>query len=433
MSDISDIRVILAIASIAAACGGEGVALQITSEEPIDRVELFVVSEECSGDDISCMTGVGWDTHLTPPAGDVRYMLDDKVIETTLFDGDSTAVLSLEVASEAFQPQAIALVGFREGQPVAATMLKNVRVPTSRQEIWHVHLSQAGSVADPRLPPSTDGEVRVHRWPRRNHEIGHAGCLVFQLWDADRMQWQSHYFVPKSDPDCDDQPVECDAHWFDRNVGEIASCVTDTTVGVPGGCMVGTMPCSDGTSSSTSCQRDPERSNICLADVLCDKCSDSASVEACAIAEVTSNSSLVAYECELTPDATATEGPCTQSGNTVALELPGGCIGGTLHEADDPLGVKPSTATVMLGDVTIVFSFFDDGSRCHVGLTWVEGASVMNPGGYIVVDVWYAERHVLLPVEITFATPQPQCGSSVKTPCEPRGTWGDAVAQGCQI
>jgi hypothetical protein len=335
-------------------------------------------------------------------------------------------VIHLEIASEVFHPLAIAIIGYAGGKPVVAAQLRDVKI--SRDDAVHlkVQLVDVSKASDDTSPPQADApQHRVHVWPRRAHGPDHVGCAVYQTWlvdnDTGKGKWNSHYYGPLDDPDCDDQEIECDKYWFDRNVGTRAPCLFDLHPDRLGGCRVGVSTCEDGKNATPGCALDASQSNHCFDDALCAACEGATNVEACIIDQVTT-SAVAAFTCTFTPPPSFL--PCTQGENTVVLVLPQGCIGTDNFRLrllqDDPLGLTtPGSTSVVVNGVTITGrAEADTGGPCRMYLEWEAGSADMHPGADLMLDLWYPYRHLFIPLHIDFAAPAQCTGISLSTECD---------------
>src|SRR5688500_3082970 len=271
----------LAIACMAAGCSnGQGVDIEIYApgDVDLDRVELWLAYEQCSAE--TCPNGVAW-SEKERATGDIYYLRDEKVVAAR--ELDDRWVLHLEAADRHQDPFWVGVVGLAGADVKAVKVLRSVHIPTNSVEIWKIYLHDAEpATTQLDVAPSDAGRpYRAHVWARRpTPEIAEpTGCLVYQKWDETHATWETEYFVPKSDPDCDGHTVECSEHWFDYK--PLGRCVGDTGLQLADVCGIGSSPCADGVNSSRACGEDTTRTFTCLPDAFCEHCSELIPADTC--------------------------------------------------------------------------------------------------------------------------------------------------------
>ncbi|HEY5944355.1 MAG TPA: hypothetical protein VIV40_02640, partial [Kofleriaceae bacterium] len=192
----------LFVACVAAACGGgTGVDIDIFVPDgvKVDRVELWVAYDDCS----DCPNGVAW-TQTERTTGDIYFLRDEGLIKAE--QKTDRWVLHLDVVPGNSDPPWIAVVGYEGGKATAVKVLRDVHIPVSKVVVWQVYLHAAEPATnDTTTPPPADGsrDYRAHVWARAPTPAlaEPTGCLAYQKWNG--ATWNTEYFVPRSDPDCD--------------------------------------------------------------------------------------------------------------------------------------------------------------------------------------------------------------------------------------
>ncbi len=394
---------LLVVGLLAACSGDEGVALEVTSQVDVDRIELFIATGQCHDSD-RCTAGIGWsrDGQQMRPAGDLYYVLpDDEPIVSTTTDG-ATIVMRLQADADYAQPKAITIVGFKNDVPVAAHTLWYARIPQHTSERWQVTLQAADRVVAGDPAPATDGRLlRVDTFQGLN-AMTPTRCLAMQNWDEGEKKWKSWFVVPESDPDCDGYTeLECNAEVTDFR--GTSRCVQDSL----NQCQLGRQVCADGEPKTDACLSLAARP-VCLASELCTKCGAASSFDDCAQAAISEmNSTVIHASCHFYPKSSLE--PCGTNGDRVFVKLPTACTNAEIFELSADLklaydGTRKSAdaggATVTITDVS-----FDPGSGlCDIQLRWTMGAvSTFNYKENFVLAVLNPTSVKLLPIEINFS------------------------------
>jgi hypothetical protein len=301
-----------------AACSGTGLDIEIFVPDgaKVDRVELWIAYEHC-GD---CPNGIAW-TQTERASGDILFLRDERLVKA-----EPTAdrwVLHLDADPDYSQPHSIAVIGYDGTKVSAVRVLRDVFIPTSSVQIWRVDLHPA-TAADTKLDvPPADPSIphRAHVWAREpTPELPDpTGCLVYQKWTGS--MWNTEYFVPKSDPDCDGYAanLECSDFWYQYHPAA-STCVT-TELEPIGACTLGESLCSDGISSDTTCRVDTKRLTTCMPNAYCDECSGDVPADTCiegATERAHNAGQLAHYDCQFGVQTTGM--PC--DGEFVELALP---------------------------------------------------------------------------------------------------------------
>ncbi len=398
------------VAMFCAACGGQGVDLEVDADVTFDRVELFLTYDVCRNQNgEACDQGVGWPNQSSRPPGTIYVLSDDeKLISTTTLEG-SSAVLHLEAVAGFEEPKAIAIAAYRGNHVVAAHVLWGSRIPLHSAERWKVHLlpTDDASVKIHEPPPLDAPLHRALAWPREASPdvpdpSGYAGCFVFQEWTG--AEWASTYFVPDSDKDCDGTPPDCTPFWNHFNPA-MARCVTKS--GTAGFCTLGTPTCSDETPGTTCMANTPI---TCLPQEVCTQCSDTTDLGACLRDQVAdANSGLFTYaECRFALDAD-TQGPCTgMSGNKLVYKILTPCPNGNPLLREPAMPFSGGTTKVTTPDgAELAVSATSDAQSCFVELEWKQGTIAMDYTYVLVVNL--PLRQMLVPVTFGLDAPMTLC------------------------
>ncbi|NVB84470.1 MAG: hypothetical protein HOV81_39210 [Kofleriaceae bacterium] len=407
------------IALACAACGGQGVDLEIDAEVTFDRVELFVTYDVCRDDNgAACDQGIGWPNQTSRPPGTIYVLRDDeKLISSTKIDGGS-AVLHLEAASGFEDTKAIAVAAYQGNKVVAATVLWSPRIPLHSAERWKVHLDTTED-ASVKLheDPGDKPHHRALAWPREASPdvpdpSDYASCFVYQEWNGS--EWDSKYFVPESDMDCDGSPPDCTPFWnhFDP---EAARCVTKTPVA--GFCALGTPACA-GETPGTTCT--PTTPGTCMPQEVCAQCGDATDLAACIRDQVTNATSLDALltraECTFRFE-TNVPGPCmTPFGNQASFVLAVPCTSNPNPVLRDPaMPFSGGSAMVMTPDgSTYAVSAEGDNTACAFTVEWKAGGAPLV--SHFVLAFSLGTRTVLVPLTL---------GPAAMGGCDPNATSPD--------
>jgi hypothetical protein len=419
------------VGCILAACGGgTGVDIDVIvpGDVKIDRVELWVAYDQC----YDCPNGVAWD-QAGRATGNIYFLKDEAAIKAVL--QGTKWVLHLDASSGLLDPPWVAVVGLQnDGKVNAVKVLRDVHIPASTVVTWQVYLHKATEATTDVMTPPPDPLVdhRAHVWQRGpTAELSEpTGCLAYQHWDGS--SWQTEYFVPKTDPDCDGIPVdkECSEFWFNYKPS-ISACVIDAGVRLPNTCIVGVSLCADGVSSDRACVAAPDPLT-CVSDAICDHCGDEIPVDGCvrsAIENAIAADAGAHYHCNF--DATTEGAPCP--GQQIALQLPysnARCGTPVMHTLDKPF-TEPS-GSLVFGTAPNVAKFSlkpNTAFPCLVNIEWTGGTTeAFKDGVKFLLDVPYDNgTRALYPIEIRPTNMQVDCSMSSLASCEPGGPVGDGV------
>jgi hypothetical protein len=444
------------VAIVLAACNsGQGVDIEIHSDKPMDAAELWLAYDYCRIDDSTKCDGIAWPGAQQRQSGLVFTLgSDEKVVRTqTVVDG--VAELHLETTADQSAPIAIAVVAFSGGEVVGARLLEDVEIPTDSQAHWRVELKDASSkasddpTADPTKlspqAPTTNAMV----WARNKSSTlpdptGYAGCLAYQKWSGDA--WDTFYFVPSSDPDCDGDPPDCNPYWYDASVAN-ARCVTNPEI-LPSVCALGSLACTSETERvGCAAQVPPAGPLTCVGSAICEACGDSPDLPTCLrdqIAMASTNSVAVPMQRCLMQGTTDT--PCinnsTAQGWTAKFVIKGGpCAPATV--GSEVAVIRSPAAPFMGGAVTMTLpngptvtvhpTPLSGGTLngCQLDLTYVQGGLASAGPQPIVLAVSYGPtRQLLIPVVLDFSPPpNGTCPTASNSPqaCTPLGPWPEAT------
>lgn len=413
----------LVVMCLVAACGGQGVDLEVTSEVAIDRVELFVANDHCYKEDGSLCDGVAWQTLQPRPPGDVYVMKgDENLVATTTFDG-ARAVMHLEATAEFREPKYLAIVGFAGETAVSYALMVSPRIPANTAETWRIELKSAGPATDAFTIPPAPGEryERVHAWKRERVENADAlsRCLALQFWNETTRLWEGLFIVPDSDPDCDGRLVECDPLHANFNVGGgPTTCVTPVTDQLSAPCVIGAAQCEDGVSAAAKCFS--STTNLqCVPQQLCHDCAGDPGLVACATLELKGDPDVSRVECTFNGnDAGTTCGQGAQ-GSYTQITLPVPCAGVEVRSLSMPFSSSGSPNVATVGTATIVVAA--DGNAtggCAIDLSWTSGAA--QPGTtetfVFLVKAATTGNTLALPVRITWGSLVANCSTMMLEP-----------------
>lgn len=399
-----------------AACGGTtGVDIEIRppSGVTLDAVELWVAYDHCH----DCPDGIAWG-NSGPARGDILFLRDEKVIAARQH-GDVWA-LHLQAESGYGDPPVIAVVGLQAGQVVATELLHWVHIPSSTVEIWRVdlHRTDRATTDLTSAPSDTASEHRAHAWARPpTPDLAEpAGCLVYQKWVDHESVWETTYFVPPSDPDCDGVPEdkECSEFWF-QYAETGGNCVTDDGERLPGACVLGISQCADGVTSDAECTERPSGEFMCLPDVLCDECSDDVPAETCvpgALEDAMAADTLPHFDCYF--DAGEDGAPCPE--RPALLVAPSGsatCATPMLHYIEKPFTNPQGTLVFGSGADELKFTLGATPTQCVYELKWTGGnAQTFANGITFLVEVPYTNgTRALYPVWVAPNAAPVECTS----------------------
>jgi hypothetical protein len=408
---------------LVAACSGQGVDLEITSEVPIDRVELFVANEHCYNDDGSQCDGVAWQTEQQRPPGDVYVMKgDENIVVTRRFEGDR-AVMHLEATPEFREPKLLAIVGFSGETAVSYAMMFGPRIPSNSAETWQIELKYAAPATPSFTAPPEPGEryERVLAWKRErvDHPEELSQCLALQFWNTSENQWDGVFVVPESDPDCDGRVIECDPLHANYNIGGgPTACVTTLPNMEDSPCVVGTALCEDGARATGDCV--PVTAPLtCVPQEVCAACAGDPALVTCAMAAYKANTNVSGVECTFNG---------TDGGNTCGQNLPGAYAQISLPVACSAVEVRPVTAPFTpspVPDVATVTTARIEVARvtaasnnCLIDLHWTEGTAQPGDTGHFVFLVTgvTSPNALALPVRITFGPSVAECTTATNDP-----------------
>jgi hypothetical protein len=320
-------------------------------------------------------------------------------------------------------------------QVVAVKVLRNVRIPASTVVTWQVYLHPAHeATTDLATPPSDPGlDHRAHVWARQPTTAlaEPSGCLAYQDWDG--TTWDTEYFVPKTDPDCDGFPVEkeCSEYWFQYK--PLGRCVTHAQNVIPTACVVGASPCADGVTSDKTCGPAQDRPITCLPDAFCNYCGDQIPADTCiaqAVEQGDAANALSHYHCNL--DAQASGAPCADQ--HAAIQLPWvSALCGTpeLHTLEKPFTEPQSSLTFGVAPNQVKFvPVVRPSAPCLVDLYWTGGTSeVFKDGITFLLEVPYDNStRAVYPITVSPSGTVATCSiNPVVNICQPSGPTNDHV------
>ncbi len=424
---------VILVACLLTACGGSGVDVEIFAPEGVelDRVQLWVAYDDC-GD---CPNGIAWTASGDRASGSIHFLRDEALVSAEPH-GDAW-VLHLEADASEREPRWIAVAGYRGDQVAAIRVLRDLYIPSTTPAIWRIQLHEAQPAsADVTSPPGD--AARDHRalaWARPPSAASAepTGCLVYQKWDGE--SWETEYFVPPSDPDCDGFPPEkeCSEYWFDYE--PLGRCVTDAGPIVPEACMAGMSPCADGVTSDRTCSVETSQTQApptCLPDAVCAECADEIPADTCvgdAIEAAIANDSTLHFHCDF--DATSEGTPCLEQKMLLkAPMLQASCGSGALHDLDRPF-TDPRNALVYGVDAAqVTFTLTPGSVTCQYVVTWTGGSNDTFANGItFLLEVPYSNgMRALYPIQVK-PTNEPITCDPVPLPrtCEPGGPLDDGV------
>lgn len=423
----------LLVVCAVAACGGSGVDVQIIAPDgmQLDRVELWVAYDPC----YDCPNGIAWQSDGERASGDIYYLRDEALV-TAAPQGDRW-VLHLEAVAGNRDPGWIAVAGFHGDQVAAIEVLRDVHIPSTTVAIWQVYL-HAAEPASTDVTTAPSDAARDHRalvWARPPTPAlaEPTGCLAYQAWNGDA--WDTEYFVPPSDPDCDGIPpeTECSEYWYQYK--PLGRCVTDAGATLPGACVVGRSPCADGITSDRTCGEDPPALPTCLPDEVCSTCGDEVPADACvsdAIGAGIATDTLLHYHCYF--DANGEGAPCPDQAALLQFPIANAtCATPLLHYLDRPFTEPQSVLVFGTAPAQVKLSLTTDTSMpCHYALNWIAGTQDTFASGLtFLVEVPYTNGlRALYPVEIL---PSNQTITCTDPPaphtCEPGGPTDDGLVR----
>jgi hypothetical protein len=434
-------RWVLALMCVAA-CGGQGLDIEVHGDMPFDAVELYIAYDTCH----DC-AGVAWPGAQQSTDAESVYLLkgDEMVVRTTELEGKS-AILHLEASAGFAQTTAIAVVGYRAGEIVGIRVMYDKTIPRDDQEKWSIELGDIARADTDVATPPPDGQpaYRALAWPREASPTvpdptGYASCLAYQEWDGDA--WKTQFFVPETDTDCDGTPPDCDPLWAHRPLGTARCVEHPTSNGLTNACVLGTKTCVDESTGETCT---PATTALtCVPSGVCDACADADNLVSCLKNSVPQPSSLPTTTpdgvpmmvCPFVPDPdnVTPNGPCVQAqfnGEHMTFVVPGACNApsGTLAVLR-PLSAPFSggSPTMTIGGTAVMTVHATGGtSSCSIGLDWTEGAAG-NPQT-VLLALRYGAREVLVPIYIGFKT-NAICPLAPQ-PCMPIGNWPEGMNTG---
>jgi hypothetical protein len=421
----------LLLACIAACGGGTGVDIDIYAPDGVtlDKVELWVAYDDCH----DCPNGVAW-TENVRASGDIYLLRDEKVIAAKPYEG--RWVIHLEAVDGNRDPIAIAVVGYQGAQAKAIEVMRYVHIPSSSVEIWKVFLRSADP-ATPEVsvaPGASASDYRAHIWPRRPTSAlaDRTGCLAYQKWNDYDATWETEYFVPESDPDCDGHTIECSDFWFDYK--PIGQCISDT-MEIAGTCSIGRSGCADGVSGDATCSQDPAQPFTCLPDAFCAKCAGELPADTCienAINSAFVDNELPHYECSF--DESSQGGSC--SNLFIPLQLPhvnAVCATPSLHYIEKPFSEPQSSVSFGTGEEKVTFTLSPDMTTpCLYALkaTGTSQVAFTQSEVTFLINVPYTNgTRAIYPVHIHSTHQTVICGMNPFAGiCVPKGPSDDGVA-----
>jgi hypothetical protein len=413
----------LGVVCLVAACSGQGVDLEITSEVSIDRVELFFANEYCYNDDGSQCEGVAWQTEQQRPPGEVYVMKgDENIVATQRFEGDR-AVMHIEATPEFREPKVLAIIGFSGETAVSYAMLFGPRIPSNSAETWKIDLKYAGPAMPSFTTPPEPGEryERIRAWKRErvDHPEELSQCLAMQFWDESESEWDGVFIVPESDPDCDGRAIECDPLHANYNIGGgPTACVTTLQTFGEAPCVVGTALCEDGARETGDCLA-ATSPLTCAPQEVCAACEGDPALVTCAATALKSNTDVSGVEC--TFNGTDGGNTCGQdlSGAYSQISLPVGCSAVEVRPVTAPfmISASPDMATVATATIKVSTVSSAAGS-CLIDLHWTDGTAQPGTSGVFVFIVTGINtlNTLALPVRITFGPAVAMCTTGSNEP-----------------
>lgn len=388
------------------ACGGSGVVVEIFAPDgmQLDRVELWVAYDPC----YDCPEGVGWQSDGERARGDIYYLRDEALVAAAP-QGDRW-VLHLDAVAGNRDPGWIAVAGYHGDQVTAIKVLRDVHIPSTTVAIWQVYL-HAAEPASTDVTTAPNDAARDHRalvWARPPTPAlaEPTGCLAYQAWNGDG--WDTEYFVPPSDPDCDGIPPdrECSEFWYHYKPQGGRCATSDPTLA--GACIAGVSACADGVSTDRSCHEDPTQLATCLPDIVCEQCSDAIPVDDCVTSAVEAGvaaDSTLHFHCGF--DRSIESTPCQDQKALLRLPrdpVPAAATCGTiaLHYLDQPFGTAASELVFGTQPAQATFEVSTTDETCVYELTWTSGnqQAFANPVTFLI-DVLYTNgTHAIYPVQI---------------------------------
>ena len=416
---------------ILAACGGgTGVDLDIfvPSEANVDRVELWVAYEEC----YDCANGVAW-MQGERASGKIYFLYDEKVIRAVQ-QGDRW-VVHLDVESSGYStPPWLAIAAFSGDKVTAVKVLRDVRIPVSSVVRWQAYLHPAEPATTDLMTAPLDLTLdhRAHVWARGpTAELPEpTGCLAYQKWEG---SWDTEYFVPKTDPDCDGVPIdkECSEYWFNYKPS-VSTCVLDAGVALPDTCVLGASLCADGISNDRTCRLDSSNPITCVVDAICDHCSDDIPADGCVkgvVETAIANDTTAHYHCDF--DSTQSGEPCIGQFNTLQLPFANAqCGTPKLHYIDRPFTDAMDALTFGVAPDVAKFTIKPNATApCLVNIEWTGGTiEAFKDGVVFLIDVPYDNAtRALYPVQLKATNTTISCSVTATGICTPGGPPGDGV------
>ena len=398
----------LVIAGLAAACSGTGVAIEIYPPDgvAIDRVELWIAFDPCNTSD--CPAGIGWTDKDRAP-GNIYFLRDESLVAAEP-QGDHF-VLHLESTLGNRDPSWVGVVGYDKDVAKGVKVLRDVHIPATGGDRWKVYLHQADPATKDitTKPPAIDKTYRAHVWNRApTPELAEpTGCLVYQKYNDTTMLWESEFFVPKTDPDCDGIPdtLECNDYWY-RYAQPVSTCVGPTALGTSTGvCALGGTACIDGSVNSKVCVADTTNHFACLPDAFCDHCSTQIPADDCiagAVDQGMGDGTLPYFQCTFVPNP---EGVAC-SIEIVTFKVPMGnytCGTPTMHYLDQPFTNPQSSVVFGSGTDQVKIDARLGNEPCQIVLSWTTGTKLGfgTEGVSFLLDVPYANNtRSLYPVHV---------------------------------
>lgn len=427
---------------------GQGVDIQITADKPLTSAELWLAYDYCHIDDQTKCDSIGWPGVKDRLSGTVFTLGDDeKVFHADVVGG--IAQIHLDAIPDANKPLAIGIVGYSGTDVVGAKLLQDVEIPLHDQARWEVALNDASgtpttdTMADPTKTsvPGTNAYV----WDRQKSATltdptGYAGCLAFQKWTG--AMWETWYFVPKSDTDCDGDPPDCNPYWYNAPVNS-AKCVSQNSNTLPPNvCAVGAMTCRSETEDDKCVPQVAPM--ICVGSAVCSACEGSSDLATCLKNQLISATPLQpAVPTQVCKMFVTDTGPCinttaTTPGWTQRFVVPGMCA---------PPGIGTETAqiraltmpfsgggasAVLSNGATVNVHASGTSSGCIVDVTYTAGVPPAGAVGVVLAVFYGAAHEILVPIVFDFAPPPGGLCSNGgnQVTCEARGPWPMPVMGG---
>jgi len=414
---------------VLAACSGTGADIEIFANDDVVAVEVFIGSQYCD----ECAYGIGWTDGQPAPAQRFQSA-EDQVWLSVVDPGESIglramaekdgSVWRLHLSADRDQNAAkIFIVGYDANKTPVALGKIDEEIPINSEIHWRVTLDPAGraELVDMSPPDDTEPPVRVATWGRDDDlSMTASRCMVAQTWTGNG--WHGTYIVPESDPDCDNEVVECDPYYFNLNQsGGICAGRGDTTG--DGACRLGTTTCEDGTSETHTCNVRATPPTVCVPDGICEHCTGPYGLRQCVVDAVKRD--LVARaSCRFSGAIDGAACGRGYVGSMGYLYLPYPCQSIEVRSLGNVLAPS-ATKMVRVGETADFTIELDPGAAvntCKVYVTFEAGFVPSGDSNTVILAVTPTSSNtttILVPLEIVFESFHVDCGQQ-QTPqqCE---------------